>query len=82
MMTWIIGFIVLLAAALLALGARAYRNHQVIKRLERNGYRKMSFRLASRGCVDADFLRCMAELTLLLLLLAAVFGWMGHQGAR
>lgn len=72
----------LLAAGLLVLGVRAYRNHLEIKRLQRNGYRKLAFRLSSRGCVDVDFLRCMAELTLLLLLLATVFGWLGHQSPR
>jgi hypothetical protein len=76
------GLLGLLATALLIMGGRAYRNHLEIRRLERNGCRKLAFRRAGRGCVDVDFLRCMAELTLLLLLLASVFGWLGHQAPR
>jgi hypothetical protein len=74
--------IALLAVALLMLGLRAYRNEQEIRRLRRNGHRRLAFRrCCQRGWVDANFLRCLAELTLLLLLLAAVFGWLGlRQG--
>lgn len=44
-MTWIIiSVILLLAGALLVMGVRAYRNHLEIRRLERNGYRKLAFR--------------------------------------
>ena len=69
--------IVLLGAALLALGWRAYQNHLEITRLRRNGYRRMAIRHYRRGCVQPDFLRGLAELFLLVLLLATVLGWLG-----
>ncbi len=70
--------IVLLGAGLLALGWHAYQNHLEISRLRRNGHRRVACRrLSHRGCVPPDLLRCLAELCLLVLLLAAVLGWLG-----
>lgn len=69
--------IVLLGAALLALGWRAWQNHLEITRLRRNGHRRVACRQYRRGCVHPDFLRGLAELLVLLLLLGAVLGWLG-----
>jgi hypothetical protein len=70
--------IVLLGAGLLALGWQAYQNHLEISRLRRNGHRRVACRrLSERGGVHPDFLRALAELSLLVLLLAAVLGWLG-----
>ena len=71
--------IVLLGAGLLALGWHAYQNHLEISRLRRNGHRGLACRrLSQRGGVHPEFLRTLAELCLLLLLLlAAVLGWLG-----
>ncbi len=65
--------IVLLGAGLLALAWHAYQNHLEISRLRRNGHRRVACRHYRRGCVHPDFLRGLAELTLL----AAVLGWLG-----
>jgi len=68
----------LLGAALLALGWRAWQNHLEITRLRRNGHRRVACRrLSDRGAVHPDFLRGLAELLVLLLLLGAVLGWLG-----
>ena len=72
-----ITLILLLAAALLALGWRAYQNHQEIARLRRNGYRRLAMRRYRRGGADPELLQALAELTLLVLLLVAVLGWLG-----
>lgn len=72
-------FIVLLAAGLLALGWRAYQNHLEISRLRRNGYRRVAARRQLRGGVHPEFLRVLAELGLLVLLLATLLGWMGLE---
>lgn len=69
--------IVLLGAALLALGWRAYQNHLEITRLRRNGHRRVACRSYRRACVHPDFLRGLAELAVLVLLLATVLGWLG-----
>ncbi|WP_395753787.1 hypothetical protein [Prosthecobacter sp.] len=69
--------IALLGAAILALGLRAWRNHREIRRLQRNGSRRLAFRRNwQRGCADEDFLRAMAELCLIILLLASVVSWL------
>ena len=68
----------LLGAALLALGWRAWQNHLEITRLRRNGHRRVACRrLSDRRAVHPDFLRGLAELLVLLLLLGAVLGWLG-----
>lgn len=74
--------IVLLAAALLALGWRAYQNHLEITRLRRNGHRRVALRRYRRGGVHPDFLRGLAELGLLVLLLLAVLGWLAADPPR
>jgi 4-hydroxybenzoate polyprenyltransferase len=74
--------ILLLAAALLALGWRAYQNHQEIERLRRNGCRRLAFRRYHRGGAEPELLQALAELTLLVLLLVAVLGWMGAAAPR
>ncbi len=74
--------IVLLAAGLLALGWRTRQNHLELSRLRRNGHRRLAFRRYRRGAADPDFLRALAELTLLVLLLVALLGWMGLQAPR
>ena len=72
--------IILLASAILALGWRAWQNHIEIIRLKRNGYRKLAFRQQSeRGSIEHDFLRGLAELIVLLLLLASILGWLSHS---
>ena len=77
-----ITLILLLAAALLALGWRAYQNHQEIARLRRNGYRRLAMRRYRRGGADPELLQALAELTLLVLLLVAVLGWLGAAAPR
>lgn len=69
--------IVLLAAGLLALGWRTYQNHLEISRLRRNGWRRVAGRHCRRGAVHPEFLRALAELGLLVLLLATLLGWLG-----
>lgn len=67
----------LLAAALLGLGWRAYQNDQELRRLRRCGHRRLAFRRYRRGGVEPELLQALAELTLLVLLLVAVLGWLG-----
>lgn len=75
--------ILLLGVALLALGWRAWQNHLEITRLRRNGHRRVACRrLSQRGAVHPDFLRGLAELLVLLLLLGAVLGWLGAAEPR
>ncbi len=80
-MTYLAAFILaILLVALSVLGWRAFQNHLEISRLRRNGHRRVAARrLSDRGSVDHDFLRGIAELLLLLLLLAAVLGWLAHS---
>lgn len=61
--------------------ARVIYNRMEIRRLERNGYRKLSarFKASNRGAINFEILRGLAELLLLLLLLAAVLGWLSHS---
>lgn len=68
---------VLLGVALLVLGWRAWLRHQDIERLRRNGWRRIAMRQARRGWVDPDFVRSLSELTLLVLMLVSVLGWLG-----
>ena len=68
---------VLLGAALLVLGWRTWLRHQDIERLRRNGWRRIAMRQARRGWVDPDFVRSLSELTLLVLMLVSVLGWLG-----
>ncbi len=68
---------VLLGVALLVLGWRAWLRQQDIERLRRNGWRRIAMRQARRGWVDPDFVRSLSELTLLVLMLASVLGWLG-----
>ena len=77
-----ITLIVLLAAVMLALGWRTYQNHQEIMRLRRNGYRRVALRRYKRGGAEPELLQALAELTLLVLLLVAVLGWMGVGHVR
>jgi hypothetical protein len=74
--------ILLLAAALLALGRQAYHNHHEIQRLRRSGHRRLALRRYPRGCADPEMLRGLAELCLLVLLLVAVLGWLGLAPGR
>ena len=74
--------IVLLVAGLLALGWRAYQNHLEIARLRRSGFRRLAFRRYHRGGADPELLRCLAELTLLVLLLVALLGWLAAEAPR
>lgn len=69
--------IALLGAGLLALGWRAWQNHLEISRLRRNGHRRVACRQYRRGSVPPDFLRGLAELLLLVLLLVSLLGWLG-----
>ena len=69
--------IALLAAALLAFAWRAWQNHLELRELRRNGHRRVAWRRYYRGGVHPEFLRALAELCLLVLLLAAVLGWLG-----
>jgi len=80
-MIYLAAFILLiLSACLSAFGWRALQNHREISRLRRNGYRRVAARrLVDRGSVDHDFLRGIVELLLLILLLAAVLGWLAHS---
>ena len=77
-----ITLIVLLAAVMLGLGWRTYQNHEEIMRLRRNGYRRLAMRRYRRGSVEPGLLQALAELSLLVMLLVAVLGWMGVAGAR
>lgn len=77
MMYAVSSLIVLLAAGLLALGWRAWQNHLELSRMRRNGWRRVAGRQYRRGAVHPDFLRGLAELALLVLLLASVLGWLG-----
>lgn len=71
---------IFLGLALLICGVRAVLNHLELRRLKRNGYRKLVFRrMSERGSVDADFLRGIAEGCLIILLLVALFGWLGFH---
>ena len=77
MMYTVSTLVLLLAAALLALGWRAYQNHLEIMRLRRNGHRRVALRRYRRGAAHPDLLRGLAELGLLVLLLLALLGWLG-----
>ena len=77
-----ITLILLLAAALLALGWRAHQNHREITRLRRNGCRRLAMRRYRRGAAEPELLQALAELTLLVLLLVAVLGWLGVATPR
>lgn len=68
---------VLLGVALLVLGWRAWLRQQDIERLRRNGWRRIAMRQTRRGWVDPDFVRSLSELTLLVLMLVSVLGWLG-----
>ena len=83
-MTHAVSLLILrLGVALLALGWRAWQNHLEITRLRRNGHRRVACRrLSQRGAVHPDFLRGLAELLVLLLLLGAVLGWLGAAEPR
>jgi hypothetical protein len=69
--------IIALLSALVWLGYNAIVNHREVQRLKRNGYRKLAARRYQRGFISRDAMRGFAELGLLILLLIAVFGWMG-----
>lgn len=77
MMHAVTSLIALLGAGLLALGWRAWQNHRELSRLRRNGWRRVACRPYRRGCVHPDFLRLLAELLVLVLLLVSVLGWLG-----
>lgn len=77
-MKYIIATLIFLVIAAAIIGCRCIYNAVELRRLKRSGYRKIATKRHNRGSVDADFLRCLAELTLLLLMLAAVFGWLAH----
>lgn len=50
------------------------------RKLERNGYRKLSFpKLSNRGHVDQGFMRGIVEFGVLVLMLIAVLSWMGFS---
>ncbi len=81
-MNYLITSLILLAVVVVALTARVIINRRELKRLERNGYRKLASKYRARGSVNADCLRMLAECSLLILMLAAVFGWLAHASPR
>jgi hypothetical protein len=72
-------FTIALLSALVWLGYNAIVNHREVQRLKRNGYRKLAARRYRRGFIESEIVQALAELTLLILLLIAVFGWMGFR---
>ncbi|WP_395741159.1 hypothetical protein [Prosthecobacter sp.] len=77
MNSWTCFLIALLGAALLLLSVRACRNNREIRRLQRKGWRRQTLRQScQRGYADEDFLRAVAELCMLIFLLASVLAWL------
>lgn len=72
-------FLIVLLAALVWLGYNAIINHREVQRLKRNGYRRVAARRYRRGHACTEMLRGIAELGVLVLLLAVVIGWMFYR---
>lgn len=78
-MKYLIAVSIFLAIAALIIGGRCIYNAMELRRLKRNGYHKIAARRYHRGHADEGFLRGIAELGILILLLIALFGWMGFR---
>lgn len=78
-MKYLVAVLICLAIAATIYGLRCLYNAAELRRLKRNGYHKISAKRYNRGEVDSTFLRMLAELGILILLLAAVFGWLGYS---
>lgn len=78
-MTLLVSILAPFAVLFFCMLARVLYNRAEIRRLERNGYRKLSarFKASNRGFVDSEAMRGFAELGIILLLLFAVMGWLG-----
>jgi len=78
-MKYLIAAAIFLALAGIVIGGRCIYNHLELRRLKRSGYHKIAAKRYNRGEVDSGFMRGIAELGILILLLIAVFGWMGFR---
>jgi len=79
-MTYALAFLIIaLLSALVWLGYNVIINHREVQRLKRNGYRKLAARRYRRGFIELEIMQALAELTLLILLLVAILGWMGFR---
>jgi Tfp pilus assembly protein FimT len=78
-MSALVFIFIAIAAVLAVLGISAYRNHAEISRLRRNGYRRVAMRRYRRGHACSEMLRGIAELGIIVLLLAVVLGWMFYN---
>jgi len=78
-MKYLVAAAIFLFIAALIIGVRCIYNAMELRSLKRNGYHKIAAKRYNRGEVDTGFLRCIAELGILILLLIALFGWMGFR---
>lgn len=78
-MKYLIAVAIFLAIAGIVIGARCIYNAMELRRLKRSGYHKIAARRYNRGHADEGFVRGIAELGILILLLIALFGWMGFR---
>lgn len=69
-----------LALALLVAAGKVLHNRAVLRRLERNGYRRVALRRAYRGHAAPELLLPVALLCCILLLLAAAVSGRGRAG--
>ncbi len=69
----------ILAPFVIVKAVRVWLNHCEYKRQKLKWYRKVATRQYRRGEIDEGFMRGFAELSLIVLLLIAVFGWMGYS---
>lgn len=67
----------LIGIALVIIGARCIYNAIELRRLKRSGYHKIAAKRYTRGSAHPEFMRGLAEILLLILLLVALLGWMG-----
>lgn len=78
-MKYLVATAIFLAIAGIIIGVRCIYNAMELRRLKRSGYHKLVSKRYNRGHADEGFVRVIAELGILILLLIALFGWMGFR---